>query len=155
MCHFFFDVQSNQLRTTALVEYICHCLTIRRFFFISSINWWFIFLSSAVISASIEKWKRAYFPVFIFCLSLSWTHEPRSWESNWKAGRWPLKKLPILFCFPFLNWSSWPFHGLALTSLVLPNDLSWFSMWLWEGNRAQNVLELTVHWKVNYIMLHS
>lgn len=32
-------------------------------------------------------------------------------ESQWKEGRWLVKKLPLLFWFPILNGSSWPFQG--------------------------------------------
>lgn len=71
----------------------------------------FIFLSSAVVSASLEKWKE---PFLLYSSSVSHSHghiQQEATESQLKEGWWLVKKLPSLFWFPFLNCPSWPFHG--------------------------------------------
>jgi len=67
-----------------------------------------VFLSSAVVSASLDKWQEP------FCCIRLHSHghiQQEATESLLKEGWWLVRKLLSLFWFPVLNCSSWPFHG--------------------------------------------
>lgn len=95
---------------------ICHWLTIRRHF-----NFQHVLMLS---HSSFRHQLLFQPPLRNEEPSLSRTHTARS---RMKEGWWLVKKLPSLFWFPFLNPGLSMVHP-ALSTLVLPNDLSSFSI---------------------------
>lgn len=120
------DVQSNQLRTTALVDVFAIGWQLEDI--LISNMYWCCHIHLFVISCCFSlPWEMKS---LLFCLSLSRTHTARS---QLKEGWWLVKKLPSLFWFPFLNWSSWPFHGSSCSfNFSTPKWLVLVFHWLWE-----------------------